>query len=462
VRIAIASLLFIATAALAATAPSVPEGIWLGTIDAQGVRLKLAFHVSRSATGALSATMDSLSQSATGIVVDKVVYTAPRIRLEVHKLGVIFEGEVRGDELSGTFMQGPASLPLSLRHVALLEPPRRPQEPRRPFPYREEEVTISVPVAYASQRSGSVQLAGTLTLPPGKGPFPAVLFITGSGAQDRDETVCEHKPFLVLADALTRAGIATLRFDDRGTGRSGGSLNHLTTLDNARDTIEELAVLTGRPEIDRGAIGLIGHSEGGLVAPIVAAQSVIPRFLVLLAGTGMKGLDLIQLQDDAIARAEGKKESTIQHDRKINEKLLRLVLEEPDPKKLEARVRAALADDPDGLKTVLPQLPLMTTPWVRTFLTLDPVAYLKQVKVSVLALNGALDTQVDVSNLRLIEAALRAGGNRDVTVAALPGLNHLFQHARTGAPNEYVDIEETMSPEVIEKVRDYVRARARR
>lgn len=335
--------------------------------------------------------------------------------------------------------------------------PKRPQEPKRPFSYREEEVTVSVPSGYGPQRaSAPVSLAGTLTLPPGKGPFPAVLFITGSGPEDRDETVFDHKPFLVISDALTRAGIATLRFDDRGTGKSGGAMKGLTTLDFAQDAIAELTFLAARPEIDVRALGIIGHSEGGTIAPIVASQGPLPRFLVLLAGTGVTGLELLRKQIPAGMRADGVGEGVIARSMKVNETLLAIVKRESDPSKIEAQLRQMLKDDPKGLAEVLPSLPAMSDPWLRAFLVLDPVPYLQKVKVPVLALNGERDVQVDPSNLQLIEKALKTGGNKHVTAVVMPGLNHLFQHAKTGAVSEYVAIEETIAPDVLAKIRDYI------
>jgi len=263
----------------------------------------------------------------------------------------------------------------------------------------------------------------------------------------------------VLSDALARAGIASLRFDDRGTGSSGGSLKGLTTLDFARDTTAELKLLAARPEISPRAIGLLGHSEGGIIAPIVATQTKLPAFLVLLAGTGMPGLPLLRLQRAALMRAGGATAEQLDRAQRTNDKVLAIVAKETDPRRIEAQVRTALAGDPEALAEVLPTLPAMDA-WLHTLLTLDPTVYLKKIKVPVLALNGERDLQVDISNLALIEAAVRAGGNTSVTTVRLPELNHLLQHAKTGAVSEYATIEETIAPEAVSKICDWIVATA--
>jgi fermentation-respiration switch protein FrsA (DUF1100 family) len=450
------------SAQAAPPAPPSPVGTWSGTLDVGVFKLRVVFHVATSASG-LTATMDSPDQGAYGLPVDQVEYQAPTLRIEASQRGLRYEGKLEGARLTGTFTQG-KDFPLVLDRISesAVQTRARPQLPKRPFPYREEEVHVTVPEHYGTTRENVlVKLAGTLSLPPGKGPFPAVLFITGSGPEDRDETIFDHKPFLVLSDVLVRAGIATLRFDDRGTGQSGSSQKGLTTLDLAEDTRAELAYLSSRPEVDKRAIGLLGHSEGGVIAPIIAATSAVPRFLVLLAGTGMPGREILRTQQAAIMRGAGQSEADITHARKINDQIFAIVEREPDAQKVEAAMRVALQDDPNALKASLASLPPAALPWMRTFLTLDPVPYLKQVKVPVLALNGERDLQVDVTNLALIERALKDAGNKDVSVRRLPELNHLFQHAKTGVPSEYVSIEETISPEVLGLVRDFVLAHAR-
>ena len=338
-------------------------------------------------------------------------------------------------------------------------PVRRPQHPERPFPYREEEVAISVLAAPHDPASTEhIALAGTLTLPAGKGPFPAVVFITGSGPQDRDETLFGHKPFLVLSDALTRRGIATLRIDDRGVGKSTGSPDVGTTLDFAEDVGSELAWLAARPEIDKRALGVVGHSEGGLIAPIVAAGSARARFIVMLAGTGMPGAQILSAQLALIARAAGEPETKIECDRVDAGRMFARLIATRTDAELDAALRAFVDADPPhrAQREALTARIQQQRAWMRTFLALDPVPYLEKVRVPVLAIAGDHDLQVPKENLPLIDAALHRGKSPDITTRLIPGVNHLFQHTQTGAPSEYGSLEETFAPEAIQLVTSWI------
>jgi pimeloyl-ACP methyl ester carboxylesterase len=432
-----------------------PAGIWLGVLDVGPVKLRLAFHVDQQPDGSLHATLDSLDQGASGIPVDRATLTGSTVRFELTRLNATFEGKLEGDALVGTFTQG-RPLPLALSRVDRIEEPKRPQLPTRPFPYKELEV--SIPVAAAPGET--IALAGTLSLPAGDGPFPAVVFVTGSGPQDRDETMLGHKPFLVISDALVRRGIATLRLDDRGVGKSSGTAERATTLDFVEDVRSELGWLAARPEIDRRAIGVLGHSEGGLIAPIVASKDDRARFIVMLAGPGMTGEQILYAQEALIARASGASEAQIRQDRAAAERLYRQLRAARADAAADAAVDAFIAADPQRRAERGAGRALLRSPWLRTFLVLDPVAYLEKVRVPVLALAGELDLQVPRDNLPIIERALRRGKNPDATVQLIPGVNHLFQHARTGAPGEYGTIEETFAPEALQRITDWVAARA--
>jgi fermentation-respiration switch protein FrsA (DUF1100 family) len=349
-------------------------------------------------------------------------------------------------------------LPLALARGEIAKP-RRPQEPARPFPYTEQEVSISVPAApLAARNTDHITLAGTLTLPPGDGPFPAVLMITGSGPQDRDETVFDHRPFLLLADALTRRGIATLRFDDRGVAKSGGTLDGLTTLDLAEDAIREVDWLAGQPQIDRRAVGVLGHSEGGTIAPIVASRDPHARFVVMLAGPGLPGDKLLVEQSELISRALGEPEDQIAHAIADETALYKQLRAATTDAEADAAFQAFVDayppshDERAGSKARL----LSRWRWLRAFFAIDPSAYLSRLRVPVLAISGEKDLQVPKDNLPAIEAALHRGHNPDATVKLLPGLNHLFQHANTGAPNEYQANEETFAPEALQIVTDWI------
>lgn len=459
--------MFVAVLALtlggARAAPAAgPEGLWLGTLAFGAVKLRLAFHIARAPDGALHATLDSLDQSARGIPVAKVTYQAPQLHLELAQPDAQFDGTLAGDTLTGTWTQG-QKLPLVMARVDKLEAANRPQTPKRPFPYHEEEVAIAVRATPLDPASlAPITLAGTLSVPPGKGPFPAVVFITGSGPQDRDETLFDHKPFLVLSDALVRRGIATLRVDDRGVGKSTGSAERATTLDFAEDVAAELAWLAARPEIDRRAIGVIGHSEGGLIGPIVATRSELVRFVVMLAGTGAPGAEVLLAQRALISETQGVPDDKIARERTQGEALYRALRAAKTDAQRDAAIAAYVAADPDHQTQAAMIGKMLHAPWMRTFLSLDPIPYLEKVRVPVLAIAGTLDLQVPKDNMPRIAAALHRAKNPDATTKLLPGLNHLFQHTQTGAPAEYGTNEESFAPEAVQLVCDWIVAHAAR
>lgn len=339
--------------------------------------------------------------------------------------------------------------------------PKRPQHPQKPYPYGEEDVT------YENKPAG-IKIAATLTLPRGKGRFPAVLLITGSGQQDRDETILGHKPFLVLADYLTRRGIAVLRADDRGIGgTSAGDLMNATTADFAQDVTVGVRYLKSRKEIDPKRIGLLGHSEGGIIAPIVAARN--PRdvaFIVMLAGSGVTGEEVLYRQGELILKAEKQSEQIVAAQRKLQERMFAVIKNEKDRKLAEPKLREAakssFVDFPEPQRNALQasieaQVRMFNLPWTRYFVTYDPAIALRYVQCPVLALNGERDLQVPPKeNLEAIAKALKAAGNKDVTVKLLPKLNHLFQTCETGALSEYARIEETMAPEALRLIADWI------
>jgi pimeloyl-ACP methyl ester carboxylesterase len=345
-------------------------------------------------------------------------------------------------------------------------PTRRPQEPKRPFPYTAEEVI------YPVNDGSGVKIAGTLTIPQGPGPFPAVLLISGSGPQDRDGALYGHQPLLVIADHLSRHGIAVLRADDRGVGGSTGNVDEATTADFARDALAGVRFLASHPRIARDRIGLLGHSEGGVVAPLAASQSPGVAFLVLLAGTGVPGAEIVRRQGELIARANGVPEEAIQRSQEALRRTFEVLRAVPDRAARTASLRPLGKDllvtlSEDQIKTLGglgaagdAVIKGINTPWFRYFIDYDPRPALRKVKVPVLALNGTLDLQVPPDpNLPEIAKALKQAGNRDVTVRLLPGLNHLFQPATTGSPAEYGVIETTIDPQVLGLVTDWITKR---
>jgi pimeloyl-ACP methyl ester carboxylesterase len=379
----------------------------------------------------------------------------------------VFEGKMREDSLTidGQWKQGGQTLPLTLKRVDEVPELRRPQEPKRPYPYKEEEVIYE-------NKKAAVKLAGTLTLPPSDGPFPAVLLISGSGMQDRNETVFGHRPFLVLADYLTRQGLAVLRVDDRGVGGSTGSMAlflQSTSEDFAHDVLAGIDYLKTRSEIDPKRIGLIGHSEGGIIAPMVAAQSPDVAFIVLMAGTGLDGQEVLYLQSDLILKAVGASHEVRAIQRAALEETFNILKHEEGDATAETKIRNLMKDTlaklskdekealglSEGMLEL--QIKMALSPWFGFFLTYDPKPTLMKVKCPVLAIIGEKDLQVaPKENLRAIEQALKAGGNEHYTVKELPNLNHLFQTAQTGSLTEYAKIEETISPAALKLIGDWI------
>lgn len=437
------------------------EGYWQGTLQAGMAQLRLLLKVTRTDKGELAAKVDSLDQGANDLPVTKMSLEGSAFHLEMTQLGASFDGTMNEakSEIAGQWKQGGQALPLTFKRVEKPAAALRPQEPKKPYPYREEEIMFE-------NKKAGIQLAGTLTVPASGGPFPAVLLISGSGPQDRDETVFGHRPFWILADYLTLQGIAVLRVDDRGVGKSQGSMALCTSEDFAADALAGVKYLKTRKEVHPRQIGLLGHSEGGLVAPMAAVQSHDIAFLVLMAGTGLPGEQILIRQGELIAKAMGASEETISSNRAQQEQLFAILKKEPDAAAAEPKLREELSQLVGGMSEeqkkaqnnqVEGQLKKLLSPWFRFFLTYDPAPTLSKVTCPVLALNGGKDLQVPAAeNLAAIEKALKSGGNARHREILLPGLNHLFQTCQTGAPTEYGQIEETMAPAALKIVADWI------
>ncbi len=441
------------------------EQVWEGKLSVgAGMQLRLVFHLLKDDAGKYTGTFDSPDQAAKSLKLDSVTVEKRKMIFEAKALGAKYEGKVdqSGTEAVGEWSQGEAKIPLTIKLVANATEAKRPQTPKPPFPYKNEFVSYS-------NKAGKVNLAGTLTIPQGKGPFPAAIMISGSGSQDRDETLFEHKPFMLIADTLTRRGVAVLRLDDRGVGGSTGTPATSTTDDYAGDVLAGVQYLKTRPEINGKKIGLIGHSEGGVIAPIVATRSTDVAFIVMMAGTGLPGDEIIYLQGGLIAKSLGAAEPLLGWNKKAQKRLVEIVKSEPDNAKAHAKLTAAVkdlvAEHPDQKpktrevvgEVLAAQLKTLESPWFRYFLTFDPRPTLQKVKCPVLALVGEKDLQVPPQeNLTEIERALKKGGNTRVTVKELTGLNHLFQTCQAGSPSEYARIEETVSPLALKAIGDWV------
>lgn len=447
-----------------------PEGVvgqWAGALDLGAVKLRLGLSVEAAADGTLSAVLDSIDQGAK-VPVDSVTFEPPTFRLAIPSIGASYVATLDGDgaALEGTWSQGGRDLPLVLRRtdepLALV----RPQMPEPPFPYESRDVTFV-------NATAGVRLAGTLLLPAGEGPFPAVLFVTGSGPQDRDETLMGHKPFLVIADFLARRGIASLRYDDRGFGESEGDHMGSTVADFAADAEAGLSFLAAQEEIDRRAVGILGHSEGGLAAPRVALGSPEVDFLVLLAPPAEPLVGLLVRQTEALLRATGVEGDLVERALAAQREDLELVRDGSIPEgRLAELLResyarrgadftnqelARLGIDPAAVEQGIRQA---TSPWFRSLMREEPEKRLRRLEVPVLALFGSRDLQVDAEvNAEIARAALEGAGE-GTEIRVVPGLNHLFQHAETGAPAEYGTIEETIAPEVLETIGQWIKARS--
>ena len=474
VAVAVALALFLGNAsAIAQTPTSSPTeptdtleadtsalvGTWQGQIQLGRDSLRVVFHVERDGDS-LSATMDSPDQGATGIPVGEVQLTADTLRMSVPSISGAFAGVIKGAAagliVDGQWAQGPGRLPLTLRRVEAAPEVRRPQTPAPPYPYRADTVAFR-------NASAGIALSGTLTRPPsdsvGPAGAPAVVLVAGSGAQDRDGTLLGHEPLHVLADHLTRRGIAVLRFDERGVGASGGTQRGATTEDFAGDVQAAVGMLAEQDGIDPGRIGVIGHSEGGLIAPMTANRSDHVGFVVLLAAPGLPGREVLADQLERIGKSSGADERTIAIQRGTQQRILQALSQDADSAEIATDLKQVMreAQGISSEEAIESEVRRLMTPWFRYFVNYDPRPALRDLDVPVLAIAGSKDTQVAADdNLAAIEQALKAGANPPHTMRTFDGLNHLLQTAETGAPQEYGRIEETVAPRVLDQIATWI------
>lgn len=430
-------------------------GTWQDTLQVQGMQLRLVFHIEQEGDS-LTATMDSPDQGATGIPTSRLRVTQDSLTIGVASIGGQFAGAIQADgaRIDGAWTQGGRSFPLTLERTSAeaadTAPPARPQEPEPPYPYTTADVT------FRNVQDG-VTLAGTLSMPEGEGPHPGVVLVSGSGAQNRDSEVLGHKLFLVLADHLTRQGIAVLRFDERGVGESTGSMDGATTKDLARDVEAGVALLANRPEVDTDRIGVYGHSEGGWIAPMVANRFDAVDFLVLVAPPGVSGSEVVVEQTVRMAEAQGANPTALDSIRSFRAQLMDAVTQEADSATIARRIRDVVQRNGASPSTAQSLVQAYTSPWFRYFATYDPAPMYRRVDEPVLVLFGGNDLQVPPAQNRApVEEALSASESPDVTIRTLDGLNHLMQPADTGLPGEYRSIETTMAPEALETIAEWI------
>ena len=440
------------------------SGDWSGSISGL---LPLVLHIEAAADG-YTATLDSPTQGAFGIPVAEVLLEGSTVTLTLPMLPASFTGELDADTLAGYWSQSGTEQPLTLVRGGEVMEMNRPQEPQPPFPYTVESVRFE-------GGESEVILSGTTTIPEGEGPFPAVVLVSGSGPQDRNEELLGHKPFLVLADALTRRGILVLRYDDRGVGQSTGDFEAGTTSDFADDAQAAVEELAGRYDVT--SIGIIGHSEGGLIAPIVADASDDVDFVVLLAGPSVSGADVLAHQNGLIVAVSGADEAAATAYADSMRAVLADIVAIPLDRAISDAERASVVAHMRAVVDALPEegqlqfgadtearehttetlIDTVTSPWMRYFLAYDPGPALRALDVPALGLFGSKDLQVyPAQNAEPMREALSESASREWDVRVFDGLNHLFQTAETGSPTEYAEIEETMSPVVLEAVADWI------
>ena len=460
---------FISSTAFVAARPTdTPEKQWWkGVIEVPGQPLDFVV-VFTPEENNTKATMDIPVQGAKGIPLVDVDYGDKEMKFSLPApANALFKIARSDDGTKGTGTMDQHGMTFNVTIEKTTEDgakavgPPRPQTPKPPFPYKQLEVGYE-------NKVDNTHLAGTLTIPQGNGPHPAVILITGSGTQDRDSTIFGHKSFLVFADYLTRRGIACLRVDDRGIGGSTGATRDVTSADFAGDVLAGIEFLKKRPEIDPQRIGLIGHSEGGIIAPMVAVKSKDVKCIVMLAGSALPGSEILNMQLEASLRGSGWSEQNIARHSAIHKALIEKIVSGAADEEVMKAVKALVESELKINKTTPPkteqvetvtrqQFSIVTSPWMRAFLKHDPRTVLRKVKCPVLALNGSLDLQVLVKeNLQAIKEALGEAGNPDMTLMKMPGLNHLFQEAQTGMVSEYAKIQQTISPKVLEAVEQWL------
>ena len=412
--------------------------------------MEMAFNI-KAAENGYSATLDVPAQGAFDVPVDKTVFQDNHLQMTLSAMGASYSGTLKGEAIEGEFTQHGMAFPLNLARGEKEAPKARPQDPQPPFNYRAEEVT------FANKKEGNT-LAGTLTIPEGDGPFPAVVLVSGSGQQNRDEELMNHRPFWVIADYLSRRGVAVLRYDDRGMGGSTGEVLNATSMDFSYDAEAAFNFLLNRKEINASQVGILGHSEGGIINFMVAERRPEVAFLVSLAGPAVNGIEVLKEQQAAILRAQGMTEEMVQFSGNANAQMFDIIEASNSRVEADTLLRQLLKGWGYNEELTEQTVGQMASPWMYYFLKYDPTDAIVKTNCPALLLNGSKDLQVLASqNLPAYKKIIAEHGKTNLTLREMPDLNHLFQHCETGSPTEYVEIEETISPEVLEAIVEFVK-----
>jgi len=424
-------------------------GEWFGKLNVMGTSLSLSYDF-QQVDDKWTGTMSVPQQNAKGIPLTAVTNQDNGLQFLFDAAGITFSGKWNEkQEIEGTFIQNGQNFPLVLsRENTAAVKPNRPQEPKAPFPYGIEEVTFE-------NTKDKIKLAGTFTYPQTNKPYPVVVLISGSGPQNRNSEILGHQSFWVISDYLTRNGIGVLRFDERGIGKSEGDFANATSFDFATDVEAAVAYLKNKSGVDIGKIGLVGHSEGGMIAPIVASRDKSISFIVLLAGPGIPCSELLIEQNYLVGKTQGMTEEQLHEAQKVNQSLYTILKSKESNEVIKPKLKAIL--EQNRLTDSDAQLHQMLSPWFRTFIQYEPAVYLEQVKCPILVLNGEKDIQVAAqSNTNGIKKATDKGKNKKVELKIYPQLNHLFQTCTTCSVDEYGSLEETFSPLVLSDIKNWI------
>lgn len=445
------------------------DGSWSGNIQIMGSELAIDIKF-KTEPDSIRGTIDIPQQNAKDLKLTHISFDAPKVYFELSAAtAAVFEGELQADSITGKFLQAGMEGKFYLKKTGdETNIIKTPPEQTEVLPYNHEEVTFI---------NGDITFAGTLTIPKTEGKHPAVVMITGSGPQNRDEELFGFKPFKIIADYLTRNGIAVLRYDDRGVGGSTGkNVSESTTEEFAGDVLEAVKFLKTRSDINAEQIGLIGHSEGGIVAPLAAVESKDIAFIVLIAGTGVKGIDIIKEQSALIMRAENTPEDEIKENLELQERIFEVIISNGDIEEIRKDLaksvlksyeelpeeqKKTITDKDEYIKSMVDlQLRQLESPWMKYFLSYNPAPALEKVTCPVLMLFGELDLQVLPSqNKEPMEKALEKGGNKDFKTVVFPKANHLFQLAETGSPSEYATLPKEFVPDFLDIIKDWITER---